>query len=262
MDDSFAWNRIPIKDYAKKPSPRDGYSVWEYDKKMWIFGGFGCLNLGYLDDYGDFTGTGSILYRYNNQLLCYDPCSHTWTNVECFGDIPAPRADASAALMEDKVYLFGGDISPNMPNRYGLYELNMHSITWTQIEIPGLRPTNNQKTSVIPVTDNKLILYANIEKKDGFIEIVDVQSHTWKEHLEKKVGYNYDHTGITGLFGSAIILGEAIQPESQAYNHLITVRIEPKSLQQLAMQTICQKVDTSFWEILPNKLIHKMLGTE
>ena len=261
---SFAWSILYIK-RKKRPSSRRHHSVWEYDEKMWIFGGRGRSPDNYLNDYGEFTGDGSC--RHNNQLFFYDPRRHMWKNVQCSGDIPAPRANASAALMKDKVYLFGGemDVSFNISNTTHLYELCMHSVTWTQIEFSGLRYNGKQKTSLIPVIDNQLLLYGSTaDYEKGFMWILDVQSHTWKEYADKKMGYNYDHTGTTGLHGqchgSAIILGEAIQSEGQARKNVITVRLGPKSLQQLAMQTIYQHLDSTLLKMLPKKLQHKIMG--
>ena len=262
-DDSFVWNTIEFKDCAKTPSLRTGCNVWEYKEKMWIFGGYGVSPVGYLNDHGDFdsdvsivTTIGLTFWGYNNQLLSYDPCLETWTNVPCSGDVPAPRRDASSsAIIKDKVYLHGGSPSNELDS---MYVLDMHSVIWSRIETTGLtRPLHQTNVSLTPVTSNQLVFIDNSQFQ-GMIWIFDVQSHTWKKHLGKDIGYDYDHTGITGLHGSAIILGETIQPEGQAYNPLITVRLEPKLLQQLASQ----KVDATLWEMLPKKLTRKMTGTE
>ena len=139
-----------------------------------------------------------------------------------------------------------------------MYVLDMHSVIWSRIETTGLTgPLGQTQVSLTPVTVNQLVLNDNSQFL-GVIWIFDVQSHTWKKHLGKDIGYYYDHTGITSIHGSAITLGETIQPVGQAYNPLITVRLEPKPLQQLSMQ----KVDTTFWEMLPKKLTRKMTGTD
>ena len=73
-----------------------------------------------------------------------------------------------------------------------------------------------------------------------------------------------DHTVTTGLHGSVIILGRDIHPEGQTHNHVITVRLQPKSLQQVAMEVIHhhRKVNSAFSGMLPTKLARKILGTE
>ena len=78
------------------------------------------------------------------------------------------------------------------------------------------------------------------------------------------IGSNSSHTNITGLHGSAIIVSAHFRPEQcvpdPLYNPVLIVRLEPKSLQQLAMQMIHQKEVTTLWE--PKKLKCKLMGTE
>ena len=115
-------------------------------------------------------------------------------------------------------------------------------------------------------------------------------SRRWRENI-KTVAYNCCHTGTTGLHGSAVILGEYYQSDNQAsnpvitvrfapnslqqlamqcdyyqsdnqvFNPVITVRLEPKNLQQLAMQMVYEKVELAHWDMLPNKLKCRMMGT-
>ena len=139
----------------------------------------------------------------------------------------------------------------------------MNSFIWSRIETSGLirylGPTDVD-LSLTPVTVNQLVFLTDSEF-NGIIRIFNVQSHTWRERLGTHIGRDYGHTGTTGLHGSAIILGAYIQPDDKAYNPVITVRIEPKSLQQLAIQMIYQKVEPILWKMLPKKLTCKMEGT-
>lgn len=268
-NDPFEWSTIQIEDCTKSPSLRVGHCAWEFDQKMWIFGGYGAPPAGYLNEYGDFTGSGPR--KYNNQLLSYDPFTQKWINLACSGVGPAPRAYASSAIIDKKVYLCGGEAS-SMPGRDDLYELDMHSFTWTHIEATGLRFDGQLSMSLIPATVNKLIFYGNNKYRESFIRIFDLQSHTvksitWKELSETKVSSDSDCTSMTGLSGNAVILGEFIQlkgqtynPKGQTYNPIINLRLQRKSLQQLAMQTMYHKVDSSLWEMLPKKLKGRLDG--
>ena len=62
-DNLFGCDKIQNKDPSKTLSIRKGFSIWQYDEKMWIFGGFGASPVGHLNDYGDFIGAG--YRRYN-----------------------------------------------------------------------------------------------------------------------------------------------------------------------------------------------------
>ena len=255
--DNFTWNTIELhnKDHTKIPLPREGQNVWEYDEKIWSFGGY------VMFEYKELEGNAFGSRGFNDQLLCYDPFKQMWANVPCSGDIPSPRSDASVARMDDKVYLLGGFY---MWDTHWLYELTMGSFTWTYIDITGLRPHDRVPTSFMPVALNKMVVYG-----DGFTRIFHVQSHTWKELWRTKVSFDSwtTYTNITGLPGSAVIVGTHCRPApvpvpDPLYNPVVTVRLEPKSLQQLAMQMIHQKVDTTLWEMLPKKLRCKLMGTE
>ena len=61
---SFYWNNVCMTK-KEMPSPRRGQSCWEYEGKMWIFGGYGESPVNYLNDHGDFVGK----HGRNNQLL-------------------------------------------------------------------------------------------------------------------------------------------------------------------------------------------------
>ena len=82
--------------------------------------------------------------------------------------------------------------------------------------------------------------------------IFDIQSHQWKQH--PKADHNkWYHTCITGLNSSVIILG--------GENTIFGVTLEPKSLQQQAIQMINKHRSELPWLNLPNKLREK-LGKE
>ena len=100
---SFTWSFMSPHCKDESPSPRQFHTGWEYTRKLWIFGGVGPSPEGYLNDHGDFKG-----HPMNNQLLCYNPNTHKWTNPECFGSIPSPRFGHANAIIKDQVWLSGG----------------------------------------------------------------------------------------------------------------------------------------------------------
>ena len=103
---SFTWNTNKPECNKKSPSPRPGHTGWDYAGKLWIFAGDGDSPVNYLNDNGDIEGTP--WRAVNNQLLCFDPNIEMWTNPQCFGSIPTPRSHHSSAIINDKVWIFGG----------------------------------------------------------------------------------------------------------------------------------------------------------
>ena len=93
---------------------------------MWVFGGFGPSPVNVLNDHGNFDLWDPLSDGTNNQLLSFDPSTKTWTNAECFGDIPSPRWGASIAMVEDTVWLHGGSNHSDF-DKSDFYELNMLS---------------------------------------------------------------------------------------------------------------------------------------
>ena len=134
----FTWNFIESHPDKQSPSPRDGHTGWEYVGKLWAFGGRGSSLERYLNDHGvnDIAGHD---YAMNNQLLCFNPKIQKWTNPQCFGDVPSPRSDHASTIIKPKVWLFGG-YNKNCTIHDDIFELNMHSLTWTQIGTVQPRP--------------------------------------------------------------------------------------------------------------------------
>ena len=125
----FVWNIVQEKDGTKKPSPRSDHNVWEYENKLWVFGGNGAPLDNYLNDYGHF-------YKgWNNQLLQFNFVTKEWTNMKCLGEVPSPRGTHVATtigntvlLFEEKYHYFVEDFADD------LYQLDMCMFTWTQIQ--------------------------------------------------------------------------------------------------------------------------------
>ena len=97
----FNWTEIEFGNGVKLPSPRGDHCGWEYARCLWVFGGFGPSSTEYLTDHGDFSNFNNK--GWNNQLLCYDPSSHSWTNPQCCGAVPFPRSPSASAIIKDKV---------------------------------------------------------------------------------------------------------------------------------------------------------------
>ena len=250
---SFRWNTIEVEK-SKRPSPREGNSIWEYEQKVWIFGGYGESPLhGYLNDHGNYErhyfeiGHGS-----NNQLHCFDPSVQTWTNLKCLGNVPSPHFWVCGAIIEDKVWIY-----ENAFTNDELSELDMHSLVWTHIETSFPRPPNTLKVSLTPITGNLLILHRSFGKEQ-FTWVLDVQSYTWREHWNSgnKVSR---HTGTAGLYNNVILLEDNLMDpdETGMVSPVVSVMLEPKSLQQHAMTTIHKNRTTLPWKTLPPQLIRQ-----
>ena len=254
-DGSFSWNKVTIES-QKMPSPRCGHCGWEYADKMWIFGGYGESPIGYLNDYGDFVAMGPD--RINNQLCSYDPTKQTWKNTECSGKVPSPREYASAAIIKNKVWLYGGYTTLGWEDE--LYELNVYSLEWTHIHVDTPRPGRFGTSSLTPLTYNKLLLHGDLHKAHS-TWILDVESYRWRQYQEEaKCDCVPSYTGIPGLNNDAIIVVGG-HVENDCDTDFFSVTLEPKSLQQLAITIIYEHKASLPWTSLPSSLRCKLMGT-
>ena len=150
----FSWSCIKYQ--SKIISSKYAYQTgWGYAEKLWIFGGEGVQVDDYLNKNGGFSLVTSY---YNNQLLCFDPSCEKWTNPQCGGNIPEPRVGHSTAILGDTVWLTGGFSSSPMIYHNDLYQLDMHSLGWTKMQIIEPKPSVRRPVSLSAISDRHLLL--------------------------------------------------------------------------------------------------------
>ena len=255
----FRWSVIEFQQDAKLPSPRTEHSGFEYAECLWVYGGCGGYSMaGYLNDHGD------IRRGFTNQLLCYNPRTQTWTNPQCFGDVPSPRTDPGTAIMKDKAWIYGGHCTRD-GNLDDFFELNLLSRTWNEIQTEQITPRYLPCFSAI--SDRQLLLHGGCNLstlRDTWI--MDLSSHTWKK-LPVKVKINrnpemYDPhwSCCRGVNKSVVIFGDLTRNKDPNQRNISTfhVMLEPRSLQQLAMKLIYNLRDVIPWQRLPRKLISQL----
>ena len=239
----FTWSAYKPQIKSKSPSPRHAHTGWSYAGRLWIFAGYGpSPTIGYLNDNGDIGG--SFINVMNNQLLCFDPKGKKWTNPKCLGSIPTPRKDHASAIINNKVWTFGG-VYNNRDNLGDMYELSMSSLTWSQIQTSQTHLQGRSQCTLTVAADDKLVLHGG--SKDDRTQIPVTLNDTWVMDLtsqsfkqifpSRKALPRRWHSGSTGLNNSVIIIGGS---EIHLGIHYIVfnVMLEPKNLQQVAMQAI------------------------
>ena len=263
----FSWDKIMVTPGNRKPSPRMSYSCWEYTGDMWIFGGYGRPLDGYLNDHGDFVSVAGI--GFNNQLLQFNPVRKEWTNAKVVGDVPSPRANHASTIIGHKVFLFGGQTTPQTSAE--VYKLDMLSLTWTHIQTGRTKPAGRSFFSLNEIADNRLLLHGGQESA-RFAEhifsdtwILDLTSQTWKKYTSERDYPRYCHTGTYGLNNDVFIIGGIKSHNGDPYElheHISHVMLAPKTLQQLAMLTVHKHMSVLPWSTLPDKLIKllKLMG--
>ena len=251
----FLWSQIGRCESKQKcPSPRMFHSGWEYAEKLWIFGGEGRYHDGFLNVHGDFTN------GVTNQLLYFDPSSEEWQNPECFGDIPNPVHGHATAILRNKVWIFGGYEKHWKPDGFDyLYELDMNSLTWINIQTGEPRPLRRKYGSLTAATDTQLVLHGGLTNGDkGYVSdtwVFDIPSASWRTYTQT-IENNFKKWGHTGTAGiNNVIITGGFSLNSRNSHTTIRVMLAPKSLKQLAVQTIHQNKTVLVWEeVLPKSL--------
>ena len=106
-DSRIAWSQINFPKGQGVPSERFCHAGWEYQNKLWMFGGFGNCNNDSFHASEDFQFTNHTL-GYTNQLWCFDPDMQVWKNVQCTGSKPSPRHRHAITKIRANVWLHGG----------------------------------------------------------------------------------------------------------------------------------------------------------
>ena len=256
----FHWSEIEFQRDVRLPFPRFRHSGWEYANCLWAFGGdrspfsYGPLDQ-YLNDHGDLESMrgGAV----TNQLICFNPSTHTWTNPQCFGTLPSPRSDHSTAIINNNVWLVGGEGPSNIFDDF--FKFDMPSKTWTCIQTTQAKPQVRLWSTLTAISDSQLVCHGGEALRfppviDTYI--VDLPSNTWRYHKSVRDNERCNHSASLGLNKNVIIVGgrsSFAQPTPT-----FQLMLEPKSLKQVAMKTIYSQRKVLPWKNLPSKLIMQL----
>ena len=135
----------------------------------------------------------------------------------------------------------------------------MNYLSWTMIKANGPNFGPRLGLSLTAVTVDHLVLYGGSNFETTFHDtwIFDIGNGMWKEYTQFKDQARYSHTGARGLTKSVFIIGGfGPNTENKPTSHLL---LEPKTLQQLAMQIIYQHKDMLPWKSLPSRIMNQLM---
>ena len=279
----FTWSIIDPQCKKESPSPRYGHTGWEYAGKLWVFGGAGPSAEGYLNCHGDIARLRQDFFV-NNQLLSFNPNTKNWVNTQCFGAVPSPRWGHASAIIKANVFLYGGCIEIQA-YAHDFFQLDMFSLTWTQIQTGQPSPQVRSFCTLNATSDGKLLVlhggHSTHERAQNDTWVMDLLSHSWRLYQSWSPRLQ-NHTATLGLNSNIIIIGGCKDVHNTyMYTKMDRVMLKPKSLQELAACTAYKHRDdlprtlclptrslqqlaarTIFkhglpWKYLPKQLFHK-----
>ena len=107
------WEMVePLNNF--KPPPLTNHSMSIYKSKIYIFGGV------YNNE------------RVSNDLWCYDAIVNKWSQIPTTGCIPAPVNEHSSCIVNDKLYIYGGNDFSGVIYET-LHVLDLHTLVWSKL---------------------------------------------------------------------------------------------------------------------------------
>ena len=149
--DSCRWSQ-PTYPLGAKPSPLSQHtSCLHLGRYMVVFGGYNTSN-GHL-----------------NELWIFDLHALSWTSPEYFGTPPSKRRGHGAAIIRDKMYIFGGFDGTSHLN--DLHCIDLHSFSWVLLDSKGGR--SPRRHHAMEAVGDFLVVYGGF---DGERYLEDVYS--------------------------------------------------------------------------------------
>ena len=248
----------------RAPSFRWNSRSWEYDDKLWIFGGSGTnpVEFEYVNEYVDFQPMGWVddtAYGANNQLICFESSRLEWTSIKCSGNVPSPhwaQDHGSSAVIGDEIYVY----RHKEEQVSDLHKLDMRNLIWTEIRTARQKiPQLVDDTSVNAITGNQLVFHGRgIQEQRSRIHgqpktatwILDMDSMSFREYTATLDNDRTHHRGVGGLNSRCVMIIGGYHPNLPSS---YCIRLEPRSLQELTMKMIYENLATLPWKQLPYK---------
>ena len=108
------------KRFGPAPLPRGEHTAIARDRQVYVFGGY---------------GGAAVARRDFNDLFVLDVQLWSWQKLDPQGEAPVPRSGHSAALIEDKMVVYGGWSSEEQ--LADLHILHMEEMRWEAVEVGG-----------------------------------------------------------------------------------------------------------------------------
>jgi N-acetylneuraminic acid mutarotase len=149
------------------PKPRSGFGIAVYQNKIFIFGGSGYIS----GSVPGFIETTDV----------YDPETDTW---DTRASIPTPREDLCANVVDNKIYLIGGNVYvgatwPSLCNKNEVYD--PETDTWdTKTPLPNYHGLTSAGLDSAVVDDKIYVIsQTEIDSTIPFNQIYDPETDTW-----------------------------------------------------------------------------------
>lgn len=250
---NLTWNTLVPN--GNSPKGSDKAVGWTYEKKIFIFGGYGQCSRCMTNSYSFEVDPSNHLDKgWNNQLSIYDPSTNRWTTPKTGGVPPRPRAAHAADVSGDKVFIFGGRLAEVRAN--DMYVLDLKKMHWTQLSVRDGSfeiPEGRSWHSLNFITENRAILFGGLSRNQvpcgDLWECVIVDNEvTWNFQgtVPKDQTLVWHRTAISTNTKELVIVGGVTcspyhMKEEDHVGTLHVIPFTPPSLLSLTLQEIIKK---------------------
>lgn len=194
-----SWELVkPLNNF--KPPPLTNHSMSVYKNKIYVFGGV------YNNE------------KVSNYLWVFDATDDKWTQVNTVGDIPLPVNEHSSCVIDDKLYIYGGnDFSGIIYS--SLYALDLNTLEWTKLrqsaEENGPGPRCGHSMTLIPKLNKVLIMGGD---KNDYIDSDPNNFDTYETFNGEELGtmiYELDLSTVEYFMGATPVQLYVAEPIEQ-----------------------------------------------
>ncbi|CAB3379204.1 Hypothetical predicted protein [Cloeon dipterum] len=256
------------------PVPCDKLAGWEFNGRLYFFGGFGPPPEDFANapfTYIQCTSNTEYPPRgWNNQFVCYDPEINCWTWPRTKGCTPSPKAAHAADIRNGKAYIFGGRLLQERVNE--LHCIDMDTLRWSGnlTHNASEAPEGRSWHSFTFIDNNTAIVYGGFSQKDMILSDVwslDTENVKWSRVLGQYAPRLW-HRAVNFSQGNREVELHVIggyqtsvyQTKAELADSLLTLNFQPKSLFRLCIRACVgySEETQSQWSVLP-KAIERVL---
>ncbi|GIY18261.1 kelch domain-containing protein 1 [Caerostris darwini] len=256
--ETFIWSAVEPE--GVPPIPVDKMAGWQYNKKFYVFGGFGNPDTGPSHEF-QFVFYHLLWRGWTNQFFEYDPKKNTWSKPFTTGTLPSARAAHAAAVMQGKVYIFGGRHDVHRMN--DMHCLDMEIMHWSgELPIKGPVPMGRSWHSLTALSERYLVLYGGFSQNNIVLSDCwrfDTVNHTWQPIELPFEKPRLWHCACLSIFDEVLIFGGCttnildLERTPEQATDIVVIRTYPKSLFRSCVDKTID-FPCNIWETLPHNI--------
>ncbi|KAK7491008.1 hypothetical protein BaRGS_00017704, partial [Batillaria attramentaria] len=216
---SYQWDNPETVPDKGGLSGRFNFAAWKHSDSIYCFGGYG-----YKPCNGEFVGsrgrqTDALDIGWNNDLVKLDiiakqnTTEHRWSNPEFQGTAPSPRSGHAAALLGNKLYIFGGQCGAQVMNDLHCLDLRERP-KWSELESSAEVPQARYFHSLTAVDKDRLLLFGGLTARGPLDDLWLLTPQTPEvQWLQLRTGTSFSrhyHTACCTQSGNVLVFGGSV----------------------------------------------------